>query len=94
MSKIKTTKEFIDEIETSFGFDREDIDFILKKYAAQFIDLAAEQAKVRMTNLDKNYSEDDHTSFSIEVDKGYEDYIPVEFTVDNESILNIKEQIK
>lgn len=66
----------------------------MKEYAAQYIDLAAKRAKVSMVHQLKEHSDDDHTAFSIEVDRGYEDYIPVDFSVNEQSILEIKKELK
>ena len=99
---MSKAKEFFDKdngLYTSYSVKNKDGKFTpvcsyerAIEFAKYILEKAAENARIDRKPTGEGNSSEEYTSVSFEADLGYEEYIPVEFTINKESITDTLNQ--
>lgn len=75
-------------------YTKENVRLAMLEYGKEVLQLAAKKALIIRNPTGKGQSSETDTCSSFEGDLGYEDYIPVEYSIHKDSILNLINELK
>ena len=75
-----------------YFFTTQELNNYTREVIKQALETAAEKAMIDRKPTGEGESSEEYTGKSFEGDLGYEDYIPVEYTINTDSIINTAEE--